>query len=43
VSDDPEEEEIFRDLWEDETQRGIVLDGLKADCGVRAREASLGT
>jgi hypothetical protein len=28
--DDPEEEDIFRDLWEDETQREIVIDCLKA-------------
>jgi hypothetical protein len=33
--DDPEEEEIFRDLWEDETQREIVIESLKADCEVR--------
>jgi hypothetical protein len=26
----------FRDLWEDETQREVVLDGLKADCEIRA-------
>jgi hypothetical protein len=29
--DDPEEEQIFRDLWEDETQREMVLESLKAD------------
>jgi hypothetical protein len=33
--DDPDEELLFRDLWEDETQREVVLDGLKADCEVR--------
>jgi hypothetical protein len=33
--DNPEEEEIFRDLWEDETQREIVIDCLKADCEIR--------
>ena len=33
--DNPEEEEIFRDLWEDETQREVVIDCLKADCEVR--------
>jgi hypothetical protein len=33
---DPEEELLFRDLWEDETQREIVLESLKADCEVRA-------
>jgi hypothetical protein len=31
----PEEEQIFRDLWEDETQREIVIESLKADCEVR--------
>jgi hypothetical protein len=33
--DDPEEEHIFRDLWEDETQREAVVENLKADCEVR--------
>jgi hypothetical protein len=33
--DDPDEEQLFRDLWEDETQREIVIDCLKADCEVR--------
>jgi hypothetical protein len=33
--DDPEEEQLFRDLWEDEPQREIVLESLKADCEVR--------
>jgi hypothetical protein len=33
--DDPEEEQIFRDLWEDETQREMVVKSLKADCEVR--------
>jgi len=32
--DDPDEEQIFRDLWEDETQREVVLESLKADCKV---------
>ena len=31
----PEEEILFRDLWEDETQRDVVIDCLKADCKVR--------
>jgi hypothetical protein len=35
VVDDPEEEQIFRDLWEDETQREVVMESLKADCEVR--------
>ena len=26
--DDPEEEHFFRDLWEDETQREVVLESL---------------
>jgi len=33
--DDPEEERLFRDLWEDQTQREVVLDSLKADREVR--------
>ena len=34
--DDPEEEQIFRDLWEDESQCEVVIESLKADCEVRA-------
>ena len=34
--DYPEEELLFRDLWEDETQREVVIESLKADCEVRA-------
>jgi len=30
-----EDEQIFRNLWEDETQREVVIDSLKADCEVR--------
>jgi hypothetical protein len=33
--DDPEEEQLFRDVWEDETQREVVVESLKADCEVR--------
>jgi hypothetical protein len=33
--DDPDEEQIFRDLWDEETQREVVIDCLKADCEVR--------
>jgi hypothetical protein len=33
--DYPEEELLFRDLWEDETQREVVIQSLKADCEVR--------
>ena len=33
--DDSKEEEIFRDLWDDETQREVIIDCLKADCEVR--------
>jgi hypothetical protein len=33
--DDPEESFLFRDLWEDETQREVVIESLKADCEVR--------
>ena len=31
--DDPEEEQIFRDLWE-ETQREVMIESLKVDCEV---------
>jgi hypothetical protein len=33
--DYPEEEQLFRELWEDETQRDVVIESLKADCEVR--------
>jgi hypothetical protein len=33
--DDPDEEQLFRNLWEEETQREVVLESLKADCDVR--------
>ena len=33
--DYPEEELLFRDLWEDETQREVVIENLQADCEVR--------
>jgi hypothetical protein len=33
--DDPDEEQLFRDLWEDETQREVVIESLEADCEVR--------
>jgi hypothetical protein len=33
--DDPDEELLFRDLFEDETQRDVVIEGLQADCEVR--------
>lgn len=33
--DHPEEERLFRDLWEDKTQREMVIESLKADCEVR--------
>jgi hypothetical protein len=28
--DDPEEEHIFKDLWEDETQREVMIESLRA-------------
>ena len=34
--DNPDEEQLFRNLWEDETQREVVMDCLNADCQVRA-------
>ncbi len=33
--DYPEEERLFRRLWEDETQRDLVVESLNADCQVR--------
>jgi hypothetical protein len=33
--DNPEEEQLFRDLWEDETQREVVIESLNVDCEVR--------
>ena len=33
--DYPEEEQLFRELWDEETQRDVVIDSLKADCEVR--------
>ena len=33
--DHPEEEVLFRNLWEDETQREVVIESLKADCEIR--------
>jgi hypothetical protein len=33
--DDLEEEQIFWDLWEDETQREVVIERLKAHCQIR--------
>jgi len=33
--DNPDEEDIFRDLWEDEIQREVVIESLMADCEVR--------
>jgi hypothetical protein len=35
--DNTEEEQLFRDLWEDETQRQMVVESLKAGCEVRTR------
>ena len=38
----PEEELLFRDLFEDEIQREVVIDRLQADCEVRTgRSAGL--
>ena len=28
--DNPDEEQLFRDLWDDETQREVVIESLKA-------------
>jgi hypothetical protein len=32
--EDPDEEQLFRDFWEDEGERETVLEALKADCEV---------
>jgi hypothetical protein len=32
--EDPDEEQLFRDLWEDEGERETVLEALQADCEV---------
>jgi hypothetical protein len=34
--DDPDEEQLFRDLWDDETQREVEIESLEADCEARA-------
>jgi hypothetical protein len=34
-----EEEQLFRDLWEDGTQREVVIESLQADCEVRYGKA----
>jgi hypothetical protein len=33
--EDNPEEQLFHDLFEDETQRQVVIDSLNADCEVR--------
>jgi hypothetical protein len=33
--DHPDEEMLFRDLWDDESERDVVLESLKANCEVR--------
>ncbi len=38
--DDSEEEWLFRDLWEDETQWEVVIESLKTDCEVRTGRPS---
>ena len=37
--DSPEEVQILRDLWEDDTQREVVMESLKADCKIRSASA----
>jgi hypothetical protein len=34
--DDADEEQLFRDLWEDETQRDAVIESFKTNCEDRA-------
>ena len=38
--DDPDEELLFRNLWDDETQREVVIESLQADCEVRTGRPS---
>jgi hypothetical protein len=38
--DNPDEEKLFRALWEDEGERETVLEALKADCEVKAGRPS---
>ena len=33
--DDPDEELLFRDLWDDETQSEVVIESLQADYEIR--------
>lgn len=35
MEDDPDEERLFRHLWEDETQRAAMIESLTADRQVR--------
>jgi hypothetical protein len=35
IGEDHPEELLFRDLFEDETQREVVIESLKADCELR--------
>jgi hypothetical protein len=35
IGEDNPEELLFRDLWDDETQRDVVIESFKADCEVR--------
>jgi hypothetical protein len=31
---DPDEEQLLRDLWDEKSQREVVIESLKADCEV---------
>jgi hypothetical protein len=35
IGEDDPNEQLFHDLWEDETQREVVVESLKADCEIR--------
>ena len=35
--DDPDEERLFRNLGDEETQRDVEIESLKADCELRTR------
>ena len=38
--DNPDEGDRFQDLWDDETQREVVIESFRADCEVRREETS---
>jgi hypothetical protein len=35
IGEDKPEEQLFREFWDNKTQRGVVIESLKADCEIR--------